>query len=330
MDGSTHSPGALDAAATTGSSRTGSGSTSSTGSDSWEWSRSASAGGSSEGSGEAEPGPVASEAGDADWSQTFSHGCSAPESRATTKGFPRHSSANLGPAADAPARTQRPTDASGIPVAMSTAASTTAARSTAAPALPSPACNGRPTAAPRYPPPFRSACESENDGRVLGQLGQPAHAEQSEHGGDDQAPSVDPRVSPDCVGIIVAMVRRVPIEEQRAPGGERNQREEHAGHTGHHGQSGVGGVTDRSELLAPEREGEQHTHGDQGDRAEIPGLNPPERRWGGLGSTVLLPLRVPVARRGPRPRGARRAASGRARRCAAAGLGHHSGAEITG
>ena len=189
---------------------------------------------------------------------------------------------------------------------MSTAASTTAARSTAAPALPSPACNGRPTAAPRYPPPFRSACESENDGACLANSASPHTPSSPSTVATTRRHASTLGYPADCVGIIVAMVRRAPVEEQSAPGGERNQREEHAGHTGHHGQSGVGGVTDRSELLAPQRESEQHTHGDQGHRAEIPGLNPPERRWGGLGSTVLLPLRVPVdATRPARPRSAK-------------------------
>ena len=70
------------------------------------------------------------------------------------------------PAADAPVRRPRKTEASGMPVAIRTATKMTATRNTAAPAVPSPACRGRPTSTPRQPPPRAQRVGAENVGRM--------------------------------------------------------------------------------------------------------------------------------------------------------------------
>ena len=113
-------------------------------------------------------------------------------------------------------------------------------------------------------------------------------------------------------------LRAPAVEQQRQAGAGGDQREQDAGPAGEQRQPGVGAVTDRPELLAPQRQRQQDAQRDQPDGPQVPGLDAPERRsatgcgpaWSG------------------RPASWRRR-GGRTRRGAAAGLGHHSEAEIT-
>ena len=178
--------------------------------------------------------------------------------------------------ATAAVRSARPTDAIETPVAMRIATSTTATSSTAAPAVPRPECSGRPDERAEIPARVLQRVRVRERRRVLGELGQAAHAEQPEHGADGEAPRVG--AGGLVVPVVVVLGARPAVDEQRDAGAGRDQRQQHADPSGQQREGGVGAAADRAELAAPQGEGQQDAERDQPDGPQVAGLHPPERR----------------------------------------------------
>jgi hypothetical protein len=156
--------------------------------------------------------------------------------------------------------------------------------------------------------------------RVLGELGEAAHSDQSEHGADSEAPRVGALGL--IVSVLVVLGARLAVDEQRDAGAGRHERQERTDPAGQHREAGVGAAPDGAELTAPQRERQQDAERDQRDGPQIAGLHPPERR-----------ARRSCGR-GPAAPGGGFLGGGaggrtRARGAPTAGLGHHSRAETT-
>ena len=122
--------------------------------------------------------------------------------------------------------TARPADAIETPVAMRIATRTTATSRTAAPAVPRPACSGRPDDRAEVPARALQRVRVRERRRALGQLGQAADAEQAEHGARRRgATGRRPRL---VVSVLVVLARAA-VDEQRDAGAGGDEREERRG-----------------------------------------------------------------------------------------------------
>ena len=205
---------------------------------------------------------------------------------------PAHHRPTVRPTAATAAISARPMAPSETPVDNTTPTQASATSTTTAPAVPSPSCSGRPTAAPTHPPAALELGGARRElGAAPGQLGQAADGQQPERGTDAGA---------DRVGSAA------PGDDQD-PAGDARRREEVAGPTDDRAQGLVHPGADRTGGGPIEGEGQQDPHGDQGDRPQIGGVVAPDAT-----------RRLPAARPGPvrrgRPLRARRGTTPR-RRC---------------
>ncbi len=161
-------------------------------------------------------------------------------------------------------------------------------------------------------------------GRVVPQLRQPAHGEQTEHGADGKPYRIG------GAGSLVPGVRfgAAAPEEQGHAGADCDEREEDAGPPGDQGEPRVDAVTDRAEPGSPEGQGEQDAERDETDRPQVAGLHAPERLRatpGRAGPTLRRRSGLGLLGRGAR---LRRGPCVRTRRGPSASR-HHSTSEIT-
>ena len=161
----------------------------------------------------------------------------------------------------------RPRPAS-TPVATRMATRTTATSRTAAPAVPRPAWSGRPTSCAEIAAGVLAARrESEKGGEPLASSARPQTPSTPSTVADGEAPGVGALV------LLVVVVEPGPIEQQRQPGADGDQRQEDAGPAGHQRQAGVDAVADRAELLAPQGQRQEDAERDQPDGPQVAGLD---------------------------------------------------------